>query len=257
MLRRVLILFGNELNTKKLLEAGEYLKNRYSCEVKGLYVKDVRKHEIIPPSVEGLIVDTSSKYLVEEWDRFENEQIEKLKEKLDICCTTNDLIVREGITPDTALEELKSYDLLLVGKGERISGDLKYLLKYHYKPLLIISDEDLDLSKVLVSNDKGFKVNKSFFRFLSLFDDVKKFTSISVNLEPEDDYSLGEYLKATEKEIEYVESEGDSYDIIEAISKENTFLIMGDMTHSYLVEKITGHVGVKIIENLKIPIFIA
>jgi len=33
MLRRVLILFGNELNTKQLLETGQALKNRYNCEV--------------------------------------------------------------------------------------------------------------------------------------------------------------------------------------------------------------------------------
>ncbi len=58
MLRRALILFGNELNTQQLLDTGKYLKDRYNCDVKGLYVKDVRKHEIIPPLFEGLVIDT-------------------------------------------------------------------------------------------------------------------------------------------------------------------------------------------------------
>ena len=140
MLRRVLILFGNELNTEQLLETGKRLKARYNCEVKGLYVKDVRKHEIIPPSVEGLVIDPSSRYIVEEWDRFENEQIEKLKKTLS-GFSSEDLLIREGITPDTALEELKAYDLLVIGKGGRISADLKELLKYHYKPLIIVGDK--------------------------------------------------------------------------------------------------------------------
>jgi len=256
MLRRVLILFGNELNTKQLLETGQALKNRYNCEVKALYVKDVRKHEIIPPSVEGLVIDPSSRYIVEEWDRFENEQIEKLKENLK-GFATDDIIIREGVTPDTALEEMKAYDLLVVGKGTRISADLKELLKYHYKPLLIIGDKPINLNCVLLANDKSFRINKSFFRFMSIFTDVNEFGSISVGLHEEEDNSLKEYLKGTGKFITEKEVNGDEFEEIEKEAENCGTLIMGDLTHSYILEKITGHAGVKLIENIKIPIFIA
>ena len=256
MLRRVLILFGNELNTEQLLETGKRLKSRYNCEVKGLYVKDVRKHEIIPPSVEGLVIDPSSRYIVEEWDRFENEQIEKLKTTLS-GFSSEDLIIREGITPDTALEELKAYDLLVIGKGGRISADLKELLKYHYKPLIIVGDKPINLDCVLLANDKSFRINKSFFRFMSIFEDVTEFGSISVGLEQEEDESLKEYLKGSNKVVREREVEGDEFEEIEKAAEDCGILIMGDLTHSYLLEKITGHAGVKLIENLKISIFIA
>ena len=256
MLRRVLILFGNELNTEHLLETGKRLKEKYNCEVKGLYVKDVRKHEIIPPSVEGLVIDPSSRYIVEEWDRFENEQIEKLKESLKDFNSEN-LIIREGITPDTALEELKAYDLLIVGKGSRISTDLKELLKYHYKPLIIVGDKPVDFDCVLVANDKSFRINKSFFRFMSIFEDVMEFKSIFVGHEEDEDNSLKEYLEGSTKVITEQEVDGNEFEEIEKAAENCGILIMGDLTHSYMIEKITGHVGVKLIENLKISIFIA
>jgi len=256
MLRRVLILFGNELNTEHLLESGRVLRERYNCEVKGLYVKDIRKHEIIPPSVEGLVIDPSSRYIVEEWERFEDEQIEKLKEKLGPV-TAEDLIIREGITPDTALEELKAYDLLLVGKGARASADLKELLKYHYKPLIIVGDKPINFDCVLVANDKSFRINKSFFRFMSIFEDINEFGSISVGEDLEEDNSFKEYLKGSQKVINEKEVEGDEFKEIQKEAENCGILVMGDLTHSYLLEKITGHAGVKLIENIKIPIFMA
>lgn len=256
MLRRALILFGNELETQQLLDTGKYLKERYNCDVKGLYVKDVRKHEIIPPSVEGLVIDPSSRYIVEEWDRFENEQIDKLKEKLK-GFSADDLIIREGVTPDSALEEMKAYDILIVGKGSRISADLKELLKYHYKPLIIVGEKSVNFDSVLLANDKSFRINKSFFRFMSIFNDVLEFRSISVGLDEEEDKSMSEYLDGSGKSITEKEVEGDEYEEIEKEAENSGILIMGDLTHSYMLEKITGHAGVKLIENLKVPIFIA
>ena len=256
MLRRVLILFGNEINTEHLLESGKVLKEKYNCEVKGLYVKDIRKHEIIPPSVEGLVIDPSSRYIVEEWERFENEQIEKLKERLS-GMTNEDLVIREGITPDTALEELKAYDLLIIGKGDRTSADLKELLKYHYKPLIIVGDRPINLDCVLVADDKSYRINKSFFRFMSIFEDIMEFESISVGEDLEEDNSFKEYLKGTQKIINKKEVAGNEFEEIEKEAEGCGILVMGDLTHSYLLEKLTGHAGVKLIENIKIPIFMA
>lgn len=256
MLRRVLILFGNEINTEHLLESGKVLKEKYNCEVKGLYVKDIRKHEIIPPSVEGLVIDPSSRYIVEEWERFEGEQIEQLKEKLS-GMTKEDLIIREGITPDTALEELKAYDLLIVGKGDRASADLKELLKYHYKPLIIVGDKPINLDCVLVADDKSYRINKSFFRFMSIFEDIMEFESISVGEDLEEDNSFREYLKGSQKVINKKEVAGNEFEEIEKEAEDCGILVMGDLTHSYLLEKLTGHAGVKLIENIKIPIFMA
>lgn len=256
MLKRVLMLFGNEFNTKELLDTGKFLKDRYGCEIKALYVKDIRKHEIIPPSVEGLVIDPSSRYIVEEWDRFENERIETLKKNLgDI--PEEDLLIREGVTPDTALEELKAFDLLIIGKGSRISADVKELLKYHYKPLIIVGEKPIHFDCVLLANDKSFRINKSFFRFMSIFEDVKEFGSVSVGLDDEKDNSISEYLKKTDKVISEKECSGNEFEEIEREAENCGILIMGDLTHSYMIEKITGHAGVKLIENIKIPIFIA
>ncbi|WP_319369810.1 hypothetical protein [uncultured Ilyobacter sp.] len=257
MLRRVLILFGSELNTENLLKTGKALKENYNCEIKGLYVRDLRKHEIIPPSVEGLVVDPSSRYIVEEWEKFENEQITILKDKFKSYFDENNLIVKDGVTPDTTLEELKGFDLLVLGKGERISPDLKFILKNHYKPIIIVSQEPIKFDRVMIANDKSFKINKSFFRFMSIFEEVKEFDSYSVGLEDEVDNSFVEYLKGSDKVIRMKESQGEEIDILLEEAEKHSLLIMGNLTHSYLVEKITGHIGVKLIESLKIPIFIA
>ncbi len=257
MLRRVLILFGNELNTDNLLKTGKALSEKYQCEIKGLYVRDLRKHEIIPPSVEGLVVDPSSRYIVEEWEKFEKEQITVLEDKFKKYFHEKNLIVKDGVTPDTALEELKAFDLLVVGKGQRVSADLKFILKNHYKPIIIVSQEPIKFDRVMVANDKSFKINKSFFKFMGIFEDVKEFDSYSVGLEDEEDNSFKEYLEGSDKIFRIKECQGDELEVLLGEAEKHDILIMGDLTHSYIVEKITGHIGVKLIENLKIPIFIA
>jgi hypothetical protein len=257
MLRRVLILFGNELNTENLLKTGTVLKEKYGCEIRGLYVKDLRKHEIIPPSVEGLVVDPSSRYIVEEWEKFEDEQISVIRKKFGEYFNEANLIIKDGVTPDTALEELKAFDLLILGKGDRISPDLKFILKNHYKPIILVSNEALKFENAMVANDKSFKINKSFFRFLGIFDDIKNFDSYSVGLDEDIDNSFEEYLKGSDKVIRVKECEGDELEILLKESENHDIFIMGDLTHSYLLEKITGHIGVKLIEGLKVPIFIA
>lgn len=257
MLRRVLILFGNELNTENLLKTGRVLKEKYDCEIRGLYVRDLRKHEIIPPSVEGLVVDPSSRYIVEEWEKFEDEQISVLRKKFGEYFSEGNLIIKDGVTPDTALEELKAYDILMLGKGDKVSPDMKFILKNHYKPIMIISQEAVKFENAMVANDKSFKINKSFFRFIGIFEDIKSFDSYSVGLEEDNDNSFEEYLKGSDKVIRIKECDGDELEILLKESENHDVFIMGDLTHSYILEKITGHIGVKLIEGLKVPIFIA
>ena len=77
MLNRILVYFGSESEAKSLLDYAEVLQRKYDVEVDGIYIKDVRKYEVLPPSIEGFLVDnSSSSYLLQEWEKAEKDHID-------------------------------------------------------------------------------------------------------------------------------------------------------------------------------------
>jgi len=257
MLNRILILFGNEKDKNNLLKIGEHLQDKYGTDVYGLYIKDIRKYEILPPTVEGLVVDNSSNFLIKEWEKSENTHVENLKEVFKKYFAEENLIVEDGITQEVVQEKLLGFDLIIMEKAEKITSDQKELLKHHFKPILLVSqNQDIKVEKVMIANDKSERVNKSVFSFLNMFDKLTNFTSISVNLEDETDEEFKKYMTRAGKELESLEVEGKPFEIISEKTKEYDILIMGDLKHSFLLERITGNTGLKLLENINIPIFI-
>ena len=259
MLKRILVYFGSESEAKGLMDYAEILQKKYDVEVDGIYIKDVRKYEVLPPSIEGLLVDnSSSSYLLKEWEKVENDHIDFIERNFKERFKGENFIVEDGEVEDVIFKKMRGYDLLVAGKGARVSSNLKMILKNHYKPVLIVPEESqFGMEKIMVSDDRSERLNKSLFYFMNLFTDVKKYHIVSVNIE-EEDKELSRYFLDTEIDINHISLEGeDEVGIIVEESKEYDLLIMGDMKYPYTIEKLTGHIGVRLLEKLKVPIFIA
>jgi hypothetical protein len=257
MLNRILILFGNELDKNNLLKTGQRLKEKYGTEVYGLYIRDIRKYEVLPPTVDGLVVDNSANLLIKEWERSENIQVEDLQKIFKNYFPVKNLLIEEGITQEIVQEKMLGFDLIIVEKSKTITSNQKDLLRHHYKPVLLIPENNsLKIEKVMIANDKSERVNKSIFNFLNMFEKLNDFTSIAVNLDDETDDEFSKYMEIAGKTLNILEFDGKPIDIISEKSKEFDILVMGDLKHSFLLERLAGNTGLKLLENIDIPIYV-
>lgn len=257
MLNRILILFGSEVDKNNLLKTGQYLKEKYESEVYGLYIKDIRKYETFPPTVEGVIASDSNQLFIKEWEKYEDTQVEELKKVFKNYFSLDNLLIEEGVCQEIVQKKMLGFDLIILEKSKVITTDQKDLIKYHYKPILLISKKNsLKINKVMIANDKSQKVNKSIFTFFNMFDKSNNFTSVSVNLDNKGDNGFSKYMNIVGKTLNTLELKGNPLDIISEKSKKFDILIMGDLKHSFLLEKLTRNVGLKLLENIDIPIYI-
>ncbi len=259
MLNRILVYFGSESEAKSLLDYAEVLQRKYDVEVDGIYIKDVRKYEVLPPSIEGFLVDnSSSSYLLQEWEKAEKDHIDFIERNFKERFKGENFIVEDGEVDQIIFKKMRGYDLLVAGKSQRVSSNLKLILKNHYKPVLIVpKNSGFEFENILVSDDRSERLNRSLFYFMNIFSNLKDYDILSVNID-EDDLELNRYFLDTEKNVNYIRRQGeDEVGIIVEESKKYDLLIMGDMKYPYTIEKLTRHIGVKLLENLEIPIFIA
>jgi hypothetical protein len=259
MLNRILVYFGSESEAKSLLDYAEVLQRKYDVEVDGIYIKDVRKYEVLPPSIEGFLVDnSSSSYLLQEWEKAEKDHIDFIERNFKERFKGENFIVEDGEVDQIIFKKMRGYDLLVAGKSQRVSSNLKLILKNHYKPVLIVpKNSGFEFEKILVSDDRSERLNRSLFYFMNIFSNVKNYDILSVNID-ENDLELNRYFLDTEKNVKYIRRQGeDEVGVIVEESKKYDLLIMGDMKYPYTIEKLTRHIGAKLLENLEIPIFIA
>lgn len=264
MERNVLLVLGNGYNRDNLIDSAVYLRDNFGFSIRPLHVRDVRKKEFLPNSVDGIMLEPMIAGINEEWNRYEEHEIANIKEQLKERGVDAELEVKFGITPEIVIEELKKSDILLIEKEDKFSEDLIAILKRFFKPIIVVRDKVLKLDKVAISNDDGTKVNKSFQRFINIFTHVDEITSLEL-IDPQEEHEedeihenyLNEYIKG--KGIKLV-----SKQIMRANSdeflkncKEEDILIMGNLSNSYIFEKITKKVGVKIMEDVETTLFIA
>ena len=143
-----------------------------------------------------------------------------------------------------------------MGKNDILTEREINLLKANYKSILLIGEKPLQaIENVLIGNDNGVKVNRSCTHFMNLFPEVKRFSSFVINKEIEENM-LVEYLVGHEKDVEHEEIITNNYeDVIKRINEADLF-IMGNLSKSYLFEKVIGKNGIKLLEKGKVPIFI-
>lgn len=248
MKKRALFLFKNADEIEEINKFSKILKD-LDIEIYGLYVKDTTKYDLSPTTVEGVGVQATVNLLLKEYEKIENSNMKRIKESMP---NNFDYVYSlEGETLEILLEEMKAFDLVVIVRQDPISNTLKELLKYHYKPLIILnkSDREYSLDKILMLNDGLYKSNKSLFNFFNFFN--KKVDVLRVNVEDKD-----RLKERFEDHVNIFDKTGDKKEIILNTIKEYDFLIMGDLDYSILFERIAGNIGIKIIENSKVPIFL-
>ncbi|MGL5949828.1 MAG: hypothetical protein ACRCZH_00240, partial [Cetobacterium sp.] len=69
---KALLLFGDELDRKALLESGKYLRDNFGFELVPLYIRDIKRSEAVPYAPDGMILDDMSSVTIEQWKLFED-----------------------------------------------------------------------------------------------------------------------------------------------------------------------------------------
>lgn len=259
MKKNVLLVLGNGYNRENLIESAIYLRDNLNFEIRPIHVRDVRKKEFLPNAIDGIMLEPMIADINKEWAKYEDKEIIKIQKLLKVHGINSELEIKYGITPEVVIQELKKSDMLLIEKEEKFTEDLIILMKKFFKPIIVVRDKPLKLEKIAIANDDGTKVNKSFQRFSNIFNDIKEINSLRLiedSAEEEENclesFILNKNLKLNSKSFK----KENIYLFMEECNKSD-ILIMGNLSSSYLFEKITKKIGIKIMESVETTLFIA
>ena len=249
LLKKALFLVSSENEIETLIEFGKKFKEKYNVEIDALYVKDILKYEIFPVTIEGRGVNIGANYAFKEYRELEEKSFKTVKDKMN--SEFSRVYAKDGETIETALNELKKYDMIVAVKNEKISPYLKELLRSNFKPLIILPNiKEFNFNKLLLLDDGAYNANKTLYTFFYMFGE-QKMDVLKVNVDTED-----ELKERFGENYNIILKEGDPFKIIMEESENYDFVLMGDLRFTIMVEKITRKLGVRLLENLKKPIFI-
>lgn len=252
--KRFLFLLTNDTEIKEIIKFSKSLKEKFGDNIENdlVYIKNLEIYEKLPLTIQGLGVVNNTVDLAKEYRTIENDKYNDYYIQLEPYFRK--VYTLEGTILDVVLEELKAYDLLVVCKndGNRLSDNLNGLLKYHYKPIIILSNTDTDYNfdNILMLNDGGYRVNTTVYQYFNIFG-VKDIDVLRVNVEDEN-----RLVERFGSQCNIIDKNGDPSKIILEYSSKYDMLLMGNLRYSLLIGKLTGQVGVKVLENTKTPIFI-
>lgn len=252
LLKRALFLVSAENEVEPLVEFAKVFKKRYNVKVDAVYVKDILKYDVFPVTVEGIGINLGTNFAYKEFRNIENKTFEKIKGRLEE--EFSKVYTKEGESAEVALEELKKYDLMVTVKNEKISPYMKELLRSIYKPLIVLPNrKDFKIENLLLLDDGAYNANKTLFTFFYMFDE-QKVDVLRVNVEA--DESNEKLSERFGDNYNLILKEGDTFKTIMEESKNYDFVLMGDLRYTVMVERITGKLGIRLLENLDVPIFI-
>ena len=252
LLKRALFLVSAENEVEPLVEFAKVFKKRYNVKVDAVYVKDILKYDVFPVTVEGIGINLGTNFAYKEFRNIENKTFEKIKGRLEE--EFSKVYTKEGESAEVALEELKKYDLMVTVKNEKISPYRKELLRSIYKPLIVLPNrKNFKIENLLLLDDGAYNANKTLFTFFYMFDE-QKVNVLRVNVEA--DESNEKLSERFGDNYNLILKEGDTFKTIMEESKNYDFVLMGDLRYTVMVERITGKLGIRLLENLDVPIFI-
>ena len=252
LLKRALFLVSAENEVEPLVEFAKVFKKRYNVKVDAVYVKDILKYDVFPVTVEGIGINLGTNFAYKEFRNIENKTFEKIKGRLEE--EFSKVYTKEGESAEVALEELKKYDLMVTVKNEKISPYMKELLRSIYKPLIVLPNrKNFKIENLLLLDDGAYNANKTLFTFFYMFDE-QKVNVLRVNVEA--DESNEKLSERFGDNYNLILKEGDTFKTIMEESKNYDLVLMGDLRYTVMVERITGKLGIRLLENLNVPIFI-
>ena len=249
--KKALFLVTAESEIHPLVSFAKVFKQKYNVDVDVIYIKDILKYEVFPVSIEGMGLNIGANYAFKEYRELEEKTVKKLKDK--ITSDISKFYSKDGETAEIVLEELKKYDLLVLVKNEKVTPVLKEILRSIFKPLIILPNiEDFRLDNLMLLDDGAYNANKTLFTFFHMFGE-QKIDVLRVNVEEEDENSLAERFGDN---YNLIHKKGDTFKTIMNEAQNYDLVLMGDLRYTVMVERITGKLGVRILENLQKPIFI-
>lgn len=256
MINRILVNFYGEEEVADLCKFADILASKYRAEICGIYVKDMREYELMPPAVEGVVMDGVSNCTLRECEEAEKYKAEKIEKKYKAFFPDFKFIVDDGIGTDVILQNMRGFDLLLLYKGNGITSEIKSILKSRYKPVILVPENVEDgLKNILFADDNSENSNKSFFSFANIFGENFTYNVVNVELE-EKSTGIVEYMEYAGIKKNIIEKSGDEFEGIKSEFDKNDLMIMGNLKYFYMIEKIIGKTGAKLLEHSTLPIFI-
>ncbi len=255
-MKKILVLFENEITTENLIEGAIYLKEKMGFTVSGLYINDIRRDGVMTQGIEGAIYDTTRTIMREEFLELRKQEIKNIKTKLKNIDFEMEIKLETGIFDEIIREEMKTNDILYIGKGNLVSDLLLEVLKENYKSVLIQGEAPLDFTNIFVANDNGVKINRSCYQFMNCFPlhkDIKLIEGKNIA----EKRSLLEYLTSHSYNCksEILEKKEEVVDFLSDKSL-NGILIMGNLSRGYFLERITGKIGMKLLKQTHLSIYI-
>ena len=239
-MEKILVLFKYYNDSKLAIENFKSLRKRFNFEILPLYVKELR----VPTGVTFLSPSMTMDILKE----YEDEYIEDLKNLLLKEGIKDELIVEIGLNKDIVQEYLKKVDCLMIEQTEYLDEDFLNILKIVYKPVIIINKNVSEFKNVVIVSDDGVKINKSVNSFVRDFPQIKRVTILSWNYKYEENHLLGLLeRKGVDVKIEMLNQQFNTKDEFFQKMNEFDFIIIGNLSKSFLFEKITKRMGVEII----------
>ena len=255
MINRVLVQITNAAEVEFLSRFIESLKGKYpDMDVTGLYVKNMDEYLRYNSA---LYSEAYYQDFMATWKDVEEKKENEIRESCKKFFGDMPFFTKDGYSEEIVVNELRTYDLLVIAKNPFITRELKALLSIHHKPIMIIPKKNsYSLENILFADDERPESNRAFFSFLRLFDHINSYKALGVNIDKDRFRDLNPYLEKMGKSINYHFHEGHADEMILEYSRDFDCLIMGDMKHSFLVERLGGKAGLRILEKAEIPLFI-
>ncbi|OQY34850.1 MAG: hypothetical protein B6241_02915 [Spirochaetaceae bacterium 4572_59] len=256
MLNRVLVQISRAEEVEYLARFTAVLKKRYPrIDISGLYVRNVEEYMKYNSAMYS---DTYYHDFQNVWKGVEDRKEQEVKEKFEEFFNGCSFISKNGYINSIVLDQMRASDLLILAKQEFLNHEIKSLLRTHHKPIVIVPErKSYSMDKILVADDERLEVNKAFFNFMYIFEEIKQFQALAVNIDQDKLMDLNIYLEKTAKKITYDFKTGHVDDIVLGYMRDYDLLIMGDLKHSFMIERIAGKPGIKILEKTDIPVYIA
>lgn len=250
-MKKLLLLISSEENLESLIESSLYLRKNYNYKIVPLYIRNIG---IFIPPTHLMITALGGGIVDKKLEEVDNERIRRIQNILYSRGVVEHVAIEIGFPHDIVTEYAKQVDIILTGREKKISEEITSILKDIYKPIFLIGEKSLSFERVVIASDDGVKINRSVTNFLNHFPHIMNFEMISYRFQ-DDRNMLLELLESKHKIIEYRNIE--NMEIVYNEINKGTLLIMGNLSKSYFLKKITKRKGLDIIENSNVSIFIA
>lgn len=250
-MEKALVLFKYYNDANLAIENYNVLKTKFNFSILPLYIKDLR----IPLPLRGSFLSTS--LAVDILKEYEEEYIDNTKELLLKEKIKEELSIEIGMNREIIQNYLKKADCIMLEGSQHLDDDFLDILKISYKPILILNNSISKFESIVIVSDDGIKIHKSVANFLKVFPETKALTLLSWNhLDDED--NLYDLLKRKNIDVTIERYKSKFNTKEEFFNRINDFdlVVMGNLSRSFLIEKITKRMGIEIILRSRNVVFI-